>query len=188
MQETYQRKVTLTGISDIMFDRYAGDNQTELPPEKKMYFGRDGKTLVLPSANIMSFLAAENTESAPKRFLDSRQYKKTAHALLSYTSISPFEIPFTRDGEPIVFDGFDGDSGFYIHRSVARLKGGIPNPKERPTLRTPWELSFTVSVFQNNEFNEDLLNSFFVKGGIAIGLGTFRGVYGKFQVTKWDKA
>ena len=184
MKNVLQRKVTLNGISDIMFDRYAGDNKTELTPEKKMYYLPDGETLMIPSANILSFLSAQNTDSAPKRFLDSRQYKKVAAAFLSYTAIQPFEIPILREGKPIKFKGFNDD--IYLHQSVARLAKGIPNPKTRPVIRTPWQLSFTISIYPNNEFNEDMLCDMFQRGGIAIGLGTYRGVYGKFEVKQWE--
>ena len=187
MKNEILRRVSLRGIADIMFDRYAGDNKTELPPEKKMYFATDGKTMILPSINISSFLSAQNTESAPKRFLDSREYKKIASANLSYVSISPMEIPFTRKGKPIVFQGFADRSqgGVYIDDRVARLPKGIPNRKIRPVLAIPWELSFEMTIFPNNECSEDMLHDLFVRGGIAIGLGTFRGVYGKFVVQEW---
>ena len=184
------RKVTLHGIADIMFDRYAGDNQTELAPHQKMYFAADGETLVLPAANLMSFMSAQNTPSAPKRFMDVRKYKKAAQAILSYTTIEPFAIPLTRNGEPIKFNGFEDDedkeAGIYIHRCVARLDKGVPNPKVRPVVRCPWELSFNLSIYENDEFTEDLLKMLFTKGGIAIGLGTFRGVFGKFRVEEWS--
>ena len=45
------RKVTLTGIVDIMFDRYAGDNKTELRPDQKMYLNEKGE-FILPAANV----------------------------------------------------------------------------------------------------------------------------------------
>jgi hypothetical protein len=186
MTKEILRKVSLNGLTDIMFDRYAGDNQTELPPERKWYFLQDGKTLMLPSANILSFLSAQNTDSAPKRFADPRKYKKLCQAFLSYTSISPFEIPFLREGKRIVFDGFSKEAGMYIDDRVARLNKGIPNHKIRPVLALPWGLEFTITVFPNDEFNEDMLYNMFVKGGIAIGLGTYRGVFGKFEVKEWE--
>jgi hypothetical protein len=133
--------------------------------------------------NIVSFLSAQNTESAPKRFL-GKKYKSVAAALLSYTAISPFEVPFMSEGKAIVFNGFG--SQFYLHNAVARLPKGIPNPKVRPVLRTPWELGFTISVYPNDGFTEDTLYDLFVRGGLAIGLGTFRGVFGKFRVTTWE--
>lgn len=184
------RRVMLSGFADLMFDRYAGDNKTELDVSQKMYFLEDGMTLCLPAANIMSLLTSQNTESAPKRFLDSREYKKVAAAFLSYISVSPFMIPITRNNKAIVFNGFSGDqdeqAGVYIHRSVARLAKGIPNPKIRPVVRAPWEIEFDLSIFPNNDFGEEMLQGLFKKAGIAIGIGTFRGVYGKFQVSKWE--
>ncbi len=99
-------------------------------------------------------------------------------------------IPILRDGEPITVgrfsDELEPESGLYLHRSVARLDKGIPNPKERPTLPLPWALEFTLSIFPNKEIKEEALKNLFIMGGIAIGLGTYRGRYGKFQVTKWE--
>lgn len=184
------REITLRGVADMMFDRYAGDNKTELRPEEKMYFGRDGRTLVLPAANIMSLLTSQNTPSAPKRFLDPRKYKKVAQGILSYTVIQPHLIPLTREGKPVVFMGFDKDedpeSGVYIQRSVARLDKGFPNPKVRPVLPVPWELAFQLLFYKNDEVQEETLRNLVIRGGISIGLGTYRGVFGKFMVDKWD--
>jgi hypothetical protein len=30
-----------------------------------------------------------------------------------------------------------------------------------------------------------MLTDLFIRGGLAIGLGTFRGVFGKFKVSEW---
>ena len=184
------RKITLSGFRPIMFDRYPGDNKTELRPDQKMYLKEDG-TIYLPALNIVSLLTAQNTSSAPKRFMDSRKYKVTAGGILSFTVISPDEIPFTRDGKEIVFEGFDSNevckrSGVYIRHDVARLDKGIPNPKVRPILPSPWELNFELKYFDNSEVSEELVHNLLEKAGIAIGLGTFRGVFGKFEVSKWE--
>ena len=182
------RAVTLNGLTPIMFDPYAGDNNTKLEPHEMFYFGEDRKTLCLPSANISSFLSAQNTMSAPRRLL-GKKYKQVAQACLSFVSINPMEIPFLRDDKPIQFgkfeNGRDALSGATIHRAVARLKDGIPNPKVRPVLHLPWQLKFTVSIFPNNEIKEETIQKLFRDGGLAIGLGTWRGVFGKFEVTSW---
>jgi len=183
------RRVTLRGVADIMFDRYAGDNKTELRPDQKFY--RKGNQVVLPALNILSLLTAQNTPSAPKRFLDSRKYRAVAQAILSYTSIGPSMIPFLRDSEPIEFDGFGGDgidpkSGMYIRHDVARLKDGIPNPKVRPVLPTPWSLEFELHYFTNPDVAEETIQNLLIRAGTAIGLGTFRGVFGKFVVDGWE--
>lgn len=184
------RKVVLEGLQDIMFDRYAGDNDTRLEAWQKLYYAPDGETLILPALNIVSFLSAHNTNSAPKRLMDKRKYKDAANSMLSFVMISPTQIPFLRDGSPIKFGKFDGDvdalSGVYVHRSVARLDKGIPNPKVRPVLPLPWSLGFDLTVLPNNEIQEQQILNLFDAGGVAIGLGTFRGVFGKFRVQAWD--
>lgn len=185
-----ERRITLCGINDIMFDRYAGDNKTQLEPYQKLYFQPGTKIIGLPALNITSFLSAHNTNSAPKRLRDARQFKKIANACLSFTQIKQSFIPLLRNGVPIEFGQFvedhDALSGAYIHRAVARLDKGIPNPKERPTIPAPWELSFDMLIYPNKEIKEVEIQNLFEDGGRALGLGTFRGVFGKFYVSQWD--
>lgn len=184
-----ERKVKLVGTMEMMFDRYAGDNKTQLPVEAKMYFMKDNKTLCLPAINILSFLSAKNTTSVAK-LVGGKAYKGTADAMLSYVTINPQFIPITRNGQPIVFNYFtngrDDEAGIYVHRSVARLDKGIPNPKERPVVELPWELEFNLCLIKNDVVDETLLQTAFIKGGLALGLGTFRGLFGKFRVEAWD--
>jgi hypothetical protein len=200
--KTVTRTVTLKGMSEIMFDRFAGDFKTQLAWDQKIYLLPGSDVLCLPTINIVSALSSHNTNSFPKRLRDARQFKKIANACLSFTRISavPFKvkgaeyspdyIPFTRNGEIITVGKFgeakDEKSGIYLARHVARLDKGIPNPKERPVLPLPWELSFQFSIFPNNEIKEQEIINLFTEGGYAIGLGTFRGVYGKFEIKKWE--
>lgn len=183
-----KRSVTLCGTKPIMFDRYAGDNSTKLEPDQKLYLAPN-KAIGLPAANIMSFLSAHNTNSAPKRLRDKRKYKDIANACLSFVEIEEDFIPFLRDGKPIIFGKFAGDtdpdSGVYIHRSVARLDKGIPNPKVRPVLPCEWSMKFTLKIYPNKEIQEQEIVNLFEDGGRALGLGTFRGLYGKFVVENW---
>jgi len=190
-REKVQRTVHLRGLTDIMFDRYPGDNDTKLEPWQKLYLGGEhGRTICLPSENIMSFLSAQNTDSAPKRLLDSRKYKVFAQACGSFVTITPRMIPFVRDGKPIEFGKLVGDedaeSGVYIDRRVARLEKGIPNPKVRPTLPCPWELHFQLMLLPNKQIQESQLMNVFVDGLVCLGLGTFRGRFGKAEVVLWE--
>ena len=50
----------------------------------------------------------------------------------------------------------------------------------------PWALEFDLTIFPNSEIKEQDIQNLFDQGGIAIGLGTFRGVYGKFRIAQWD--
>lgn len=191
-RKSQTRKVSITGLTPIMFDRYAGDNKTALQPGQRLYLSsEDRTTVVIPAMNVMSFFSAVNTQSAPKRLRDSRQYTKICNACLSFLTVGPPEIALHRDGKPIQFGGFDesgrdSKSGIYIHYSVARLAKGIPNPKARPTVPLPWEASFELTLFPNEEINETEVQNLLIDGGLAIGLGTFRGVFGKFSVTQWE--
>ncbi|MBU9660923.1 hypothetical protein KTF22_03325 [Burkholderia multivorans] len=102
----------------------------------------------------------------------------------------PGELPILRDGEPIRVgafgEDFDPASRIYLHRSVARLDKGIPNPKERPVLPLPWSLEFTLDIYPNKEIKEQEIRNLIEEGGLAIGLGTFRGVFGKFIIEAWE--
>lgn len=179
------RNVTVRGLRPIMFDRYTGSNNEQLAPMDKVYLSsQDKKTLVYPAVNVLSFLSSQNTESAPQRLL-GKKWKTVAKAALSFVDIDPIEIPFKRDGEVLTRE----NSGLHISFHVARMKKGmltIPNPKERPVLPLPWELSFKVTLMDNPDLTESILKKLFFEGGIAIGWGTFRGVYGKFEVTQWE--
>lgn len=189
--EVIIRSVTLEGVKEIMFDRYAGDNNTRLEPWQKLYYEKPDSTVIgIPAINLMSFLSAHNTNSAPKRLRDARKYKAIANACLSFVDIEPNFIPLMKEGKPIKFGKFENDvdktSGVYIHRAVARLEKGIPNPKERPVLPLPWSISFTLKLYPTREITEQDLINLFDEGGRAIGLGTWRGMFGKFIVKNWS--
>jgi hypothetical protein len=190
-----KRRVLLNGTTPIMFDRYAGDNQTRLEWHQKIYLIPGSNKICIPALNIISFFTAHNTNSAPKRLRDKRIYKGICNAILSFASIRGVDgndenLPIKRNGKAIEIGEFtdrqDPVSGLYLHRAVARLDKGIPNPKERPVLPLPWSVEFDLTILPNKEVKEQEIKNLLVEGGMAIGLGTFRGVFGKFEVAQWD--
>jgi hypothetical protein len=50
----------------------------------------------------------------------------------------------------------------------------------------PWEMSFNLTIYPNKEIKEQEIKNLLAEGGMAIGLGTFRGVFGKFEITRWE--
>src|ERR1700737_4340519 len=51
--DVIERDVILSGTTDIMFDRYAGDNDTQLEPWQKLYLEPgDSRVIGLPAVNI----------------------------------------------------------------------------------------------------------------------------------------
>ena len=173
--------VRLEGVRPLMFDRYAGDNNTQLPPAEKMYLG-DGGRLMMPSLNILSLLVAENSKSVCRQLL-GRQGKTIALGISSYTAITPFDIPIHDDNGCIYFIGWNDQ--IYLHNAVARVKGGIPNPKERPVLALPWSIDFVVEYVRNKFCTLENLRQAFDLGG-TLGLGTFRPVFGRYRLSKFD--
>lgn len=190
--EVIKRRVVLEGRMDVMFDRYSGDNKTQLEPWQKLYLKPGESQIIgLPARNIMSLLSSHNTNSAPKRLRDKRQFKDIANACLSFINIEPQFIPFIRNGVPIQFGKFEQNevdklSGCYIDRTVARLDKGIPNPKVRPVLPLPWSLEFYLTFFPNKEIKEQEVLNLLAEAGMAIGIGTYRGVFGKYELTVWE--
>jgi hypothetical protein len=177
MKASWRIHVKLVGTAPILFDRFSGNIKQQLEPENKVYRDEAGR-IVIPSLNIMSFLSAENTESAPRRLL-GKEWRKVAKAALSYVTVQPFEIPVTSGGKPATMKMIK------IVTHVARLKGGIPNPVQRPQLPLPWELEFDIILYENQDLGLDLLKKLFELGGEQIGLGTFRGLFGKFRIEEW---
>jgi hypothetical protein len=174
-------EVQLTGLRPMIFDRYAGDNNTQLPAEEKMYLN-EHRQLTMPAINILSLLAAENTPSVCRQFF-GKQGKNIALGVKAYCNLTPFEIPIEDATGPIVFNGWNQQ--ITRQKSVARLAKGVPNPKDRPVLSLPWKLSFTIE-YQDNKFcTIENLRQAITMGG-TLGLGTFRPYYGRYELTGWD--
>lgn len=184
--EAEKINVTLVGITGVMFDPFRGQEKDTKPPETKFYFG-EGDIISMPSENIYAFLFSENPAGCAKSIEGKgyREYARFGHANII---IEPWLIPFTRDGEPIKFTGFD-DKSCYISEFAPRTKLGSlsikQNIKQRPVLLTPWELKFTVNMIKNTKINRDRLFNWFTQGGMIVGLGTYRPRFGRFAV-KFD--
>ena len=176
-------QVQLAGLRPLMFDRYAGDNATQLPPEEKMYLDAQ-KRLIVPAINLFSLLSAENSKSVCRQFF-GKQGKTIALGIQSYCNIEPFEIPIMDDNGPIVFYGFNGQVS--IHKAVARLAKGIPNPKTRPLLALPWSVSFTIEYEENKYCSLENLRQAVTMGG-TLGLGTFRPMFGRYKLVGWQES
>lgn len=172
--------VQLSGLRPLMFDRYPGDNSTQLPVHEKLYLDSEQR-LILPAVNLYSMLCAENTKSVCKQFF-GKNGKTIALGISSYTIIEPFDIPIMANGEQIQFTGF-GEK-ISVHKSVARLAKGIPNNKERPLISCPWNLEFVIEYQDNKYCTLENLRQAVTMGG-TLGLGTFRPFFGRYEVTKF---
>ena len=183
--------VVLRGLKDLMFDRYSGMKDTDF--NEKLYLNNK-KEVCIPQSALFSLFTATNTESAPKVYLPVKEYKKAALAYRGCLDfLSPELIPLQRGDQPIVFTAIpegaqsDPGSGVYVHRAVARVTGGIPNDKVRPTLPAPWKLSFDIVLEENDVVSVEDFHRLLRKAGKGIGLGTYRPRFGKFEVETFEE-
>jgi hypothetical protein len=176
---------TLRGIRPILFDRYGGDNKTKLDNLDKGYRNEKGEYLI-PVLNVFSMLSAQNTPSVAKRFY-GKQGREVALGVQSFVNIEaaesddPMFAPI-RDKDGKIYT--DKDKRVQVVAHVARLKDGIPNPKERPMIPSGWVVVFRFELQENNILNLATLKKMVEQGGI-LGLGTFRPIFGRFSV-EWS--
>lgn len=180
-QQSQSIHLRLEGLRPLMFDRYAGDNNTQLPAADRMYLDAQAR-LTIPSINLFSLLAAENTKSVCRQFF-GKSGKTVALGISSYTTIEPFDILLHDDTGPIVFVGWNEQIS--VHTAVARLKGGVPNPKTRPMVALPWHIEFDVQYTENRYCTLENLRQAFDWGG-TLGLGTFRPFFGRYELSRWE--
>lgn len=172
----------LVGIAPIMFDRYAGDNKTELPVDEKVYLDSAGH-LTIPTINVLSLLCAENTKSVTRQFF-GKNGKTISMGISAFVTIEPFEaLVLHDDNGPISFTGFNAQ--IVVDRRVARLKNGVPNPKVRPRLNLPWYVECTITWLPNTLCTLENLRQAIVMGG-TIGLGTYRPSFGRYRVDRFE--
>lgn len=176
---------TLRGIRPILFDRYGGTNTTQLAALEKLYLNEAG-LCGIPVLNMFSLLSAQNTPSVAKRFY-GKQGRDLAMAVQAYVNIEaadtqdPLFAPILgEDGKPFKAK----DPRIKILNHVARLKDGIPNPKERPMIPKGWSVKFQFEIDESPPMNVATLKKMVEQGGI-IGLGTFRPVFGRYSV-EWE--
>jgi hypothetical protein len=188
---TIQIDAVLRGLAPLMFDRFFDHSSEDRPPEQKLYL-QDGR-LVMPAANLVALLTNDKPPGAIKM-----TEKKKAGDYLPYVKghvhLSELHFPILDgDGAPIKFTDFT-DPRFYIDRSAPRvIKGSLSikqPPKARPVLKLPWSIQIGLNLieteFSQGKITPDKLYSWFVLGGLVIGLGTYRPLFGRFEVPDAD--
>ncbi len=187
--EEIQIHVGIESLADIMFDQFFDHSKEPRPPEQKFYI--QGKNqLVFPSLNIMAFMFNQKGDSCVNKF-EGKKRRDYYAVGFSHVSISPTFIPFKdKDRKQINFSDFENGL-FYIVNSAptTKLSGGgfiKQEAKPRPVLKMPWLLEFDIRLFTNPLINETKLRNWFENGGLLIGLGTYRPLFGRFMVKRWE--
>jgi hypothetical protein len=185
----YEIKATLRGLAPIMFDKFKDHASPNLPMEQKVYADKEGR-LVLPQANIMSFLVGENPGGIVK--VDKqKKFREFCQIIKSHVNFTAPAFPFL-DGEGNEITSFDFHNnkiwGICNEAGVVKSSGGKiikAEAKPRPYLELPWSLPIGI-ILTMTEFNQivtpELMQDWFIKGGILVGVGTYRPRYGRFGI------
>lgn len=177
--------IKLSGIADIMFDKFIDHSKEVRPPEQKLYLSVKNQ-LVLPTENIISFLFGTIVAGCTKT-IEGKKCKEF-NQMQGFINVKGDFVPFAANGKLIKFNGFK--KPFWIYESSAPTKssGGAiikQEKKKRPVLSLPWELKFQIDLFKNPLIDETKLFNWFTTGGLVIGLGTHRPRFGRFEVSGW---
>jgi len=189
--EIIKIKVGLSGLADIMFDRFIDHSKEIRPPEQKLYLA-EGNKLVMPADNINAFLFNENPPAGCAKTFEGRKGKEYCRIGQSHVFIDPVVIPFLDENDnEIIFIDFN-DKRFWVHEGAPRVKASSGSNtikqeiKKRPVLRLPWRLRFQIALIKNPLIDEVKLYNWFVAGGMQISLGTYRPRFGRFEVIEWE--
>ena len=91
-------------------------------------------------------------------------------------------IPVLVDGKEVAFKGFDKTP--QVKKRTDQVGGGLTQIVERPYVEN-WSLEFTFNLIENAEISMERLKEWFMRGGIEVGLGASRPVYGQFIVERF---
>ena len=179
--------VELEGLADIMFDRFIDHSSEKRPIEQKLYLNEKGE-LVIPAENIYAFLFSENPPGCAKAF-EGKKGKEYFRLGQGSVFVSPFHIPALHNSLPVVVDKVIGDQ-FWVFEAAPRTKSGSLSIKQeikpRPVLKLPWNITFEITIIESVLITETKILNWFTKGGIEIGLGTYRPRFGRFHVKRFE--
>jgi len=180
-------KITLEGISDILFDQFWDHDKMDRPMDQKMYLNEDDH-LVLPGANLHAFLWNTRKAGCVKFFEGKGSQPYLARE--GFVNVIDREAVFLgKNKKPIKWTGSIKKPLFVINASGVTGSGVkiVKQPKKpRPGLYLPWSLSYEMSLVQNDMIDVQKLYNWVSRGGLLIGLGTWRPRMGRFIVSQWD--
>ncbi len=141
--------------------------------------------MILPSSNMEGFLASKSPPTSCLRaFVSNKEWNQIHGEIRGNVAILETEIPFTADGEIVVFSGWNGQ--IVKDERMARPSKTARVMATRPVLREPWELEFTMAIFETEFVKETLLKDWFQRGGYSVGLCANRPTFGKFEIAEWE--
>jgi len=187
--------ITLSGMADLMEDKFISrEGEQNYPPEQKLYLDKKNG-LVWPAENIFSFFFRTTHPLGCAKKFEKKQAMDFCSIGMGHVSVSPSLIPITRNGKQIIFNGFENDYDEKAHIRVTNMKGiirkgtqPVPQIAIRPVIELPWDISFGINIVDNGLIDDTKIYNWLIEGGLKIGLGSFKPLFGRFTVTQFDVA
>jgi len=166
--------IHLKGIKPIIFNEYVSKDDLNIPPMKKIAI-KNEKVVIRPD-RVMSFLIDNNTAlpaGCIKLFIESKKYKPLIPKVKAYVGMQQEDIPIANKKDIVIREDKVGG-------------GGVPNIVKRPMIKK-WEAKFEINLIENPDITFEKLENWFNRGGIEVGFGAWRPLYGQFIVEKFEK-
>ena len=188
MEQLFKKtQIELEGLADLMFDKFIDHSSEKRPVEQKLYLNQNSE-LVIPAENLYAFLFGENPPGCAKAF-EGKKGKEYIRLGQGSIFISPVFIPVLHKGLPIVIEKTIGEQ-FWTFEAAPRTKQGSLSIKQeikpRPVLKLPWSLCCEITFIESPIITETKILNWFTRGGIEIGLGTYRPRFGRFRVKRFE--
>lgn len=175
--------VSLVGEKPIIFNSTDGNLKDEkIPPQKRLPLV-DNK-VVITADRLLTFLIDNDPKNPPGvvKLVAGRQYKALINSAKAYVRFSD-NNPLLCNGKEIVFKSMEKNPEIEVDKRV--LKVGKPQLVERPMIKN-WSVNFKIMLFETPDISFDGLKDWFGIGGIAVGLGASRPIFGQFNVEKFE--
>lgn len=179
--------VELSSLAPLMLNAFRG--QEVIPPERKLHYGQDGKTLILPVPNILGFLTSTTVgRCCINTFVPPKERPEKKAEVMASVIVKEFEVPILDDGKPIVLPPGEWTDKVHIDARGAQASKTSRDIVLRPVIEQPWGVKFTLMLNETEYVTSARMLDWFERGGIVVGLGAFRPFFGKFEVVAWDEA
>ena len=177
-------KVGLSSLGPVMFNAFRG--QEQIPPERKLHYGQDGKTLILPVPNILGFLTSTTVgRCCVNTFVPPKQRPAVKAEVMASVVVRDLEVPLLDNGKPITLTPGEWTDKVRIDARGAQASKTSRDIVLRPVIEHPWAVSFTLLINETDYVTSARMREWFERGGIVVGFGAFRPFFGKFEVIEW---
>lgn len=169
--------ITIGGLSDLYLDQFV--RQEEIPTKQKLPTNDEGN-VVIPKLYIKSFLASQKNTSCARMFSGSKEIAKTSQLIKANFFLNGKDPEILDENDEPIKAEIDGNK--VVEQSVGIYTKNQRNNKFVARVSLPWKLKIQATLFEHSKIDANKIRDWFEKGGLQVGIGTFRPDQGRFEV------